>query len=66
MKRIRTIPEAAAEIQRADPNTYFTSHKLRYMIKHGVFDSAIVKSGTRVVLLDMDKLEAILDGQSVS
>lgn len=66
MKRIRTIPEAAEEIRRADPNTYFTVHKLRHMVKRGMFDRAIVKSGTRVVLLDMDKLEALIDGQTVA
>lgn len=66
MKRIRTIPEAAREIKAADPNTYFTEHKLRLMIKRGIFAPATIDSGTRVILLDMDKLEAIIDGQPLN
>lgn len=64
MKRIRTIPEAAREIKAADPNTYFTEHKLRLLVKRGLLPT--VHTGTKVVLLDMDKLEAWLDGQEVT
>lgn len=65
MKRIRSIPEAAREIKAADPNTYFTESKLRLMIKRGIFAPATVSTGTRVVLIDMDKLEALMDGQTL-
>ena len=66
MRRIRTIPEAVREIQAADPNTYFTEWKLRLMIKRGIFAPATVSTGTRVVLIDMDKLEALMDGQTLA
>lgn len=64
MRRIRTIPGAAAEMKDKDPNTIVTEWVLRRWIKQGLIPTVPVP--TRVVYIDMDKLEAFLDGQAVS
>ena len=64
MRRIRTIPGAAAEMKDKDPNTIVTEWVLRRWIKQGLIPTVPVP--TRVVYIDMAKLEAFLDGQAVS
>lgn len=64
MRRIRTIPGAAAEMKEKDPNTIVTEWVLRRWIKQGLIPTVPVPA--RVVYIDMDKLEAFLDGQTVT
>lgn len=60
MKRIRTIPKAAEEMKKSDPNTPVTKWMIRDWVQRGLLP--IVPTGTRTVYIDMDKLEAFLDG----
>lgn len=64
MKRIRTIPGAVEEIRKADPETIVTEWLLRSWIKKKLIP--IVPTGSRAMYVDMDKVEAFLNGDSLT
>lgn len=62
MVRIRTLPKAVEEIRGHDPNSYINVPLLRKWVKQGLI--AVVPTGSKQVLIDMDKLERFLAGCS--
>lgn len=64
MQRIRTIPQAVAEIKAKDPNTVITVTTLRKLIKRGLIKT--IDMGTRYQYINLDALEAFLSGQTVA
>lgn len=61
--RMRTIPEAAAELKRLDKNTAITLCALRRMVKTGELPSVAIASKR---LVNMNQLLEMLDGQAAS
>lgn len=61
--RMRTIPEAAAELKRMDKNTAITLCALRRMVKTGELPSVAIASKR---LVNMNQLLEMLDGQAAS
>lgn len=61
--RMRTIPEAAAELKRMDKNTAITLCALRRMVKTGEIPSVAIASKR---LINMNQLLELLDGQAAS
>lgn len=53
LPRMRTVPEAAAEIKAADPNTAITEYHIRQLALSGVLPR--VKAG-RKLLINLDTL----------
>ncbi|MCH5297831.1 MAG: DNA-binding protein [Ruminococcus sp.] len=53
LPRMRTVPEAAAEIKAADPNTAITEYHIRQLALQGVLPR--VKAG-RKLLINLDTL----------
>lgn len=53
LPRMRTVPEAAAEIKTADPNTAITEYHIRQLALSGVLPR--VKAG-RKLLINLDTL----------
>lgn len=53
LPRMRTVPEAAAEIKAADPNTAITEYHIRQLALSGVLPR--VKAG-RKLLINLDAL----------
>lgn len=64
MKRIRSIPKAVEEIKKEDPGSPISKWLLRDWVSRGLIPT--VQTGTRTCYIDMDKLEAFLDGQTVN
>lgn len=64
MRRIRTIPQAAAEIKAKDPETIVTVTTLRKWIKRGLIP--VIESGGRYQYINMEALEKFLDGEIIS
>lgn len=58
MPRIRTIDEACAEIKAMDPQSAFSAHRLRCMIKSGEFPAH--RAGRRY-LVNLDALLEYLE-----
>ncbi len=58
MPRIRTIDEACAEIKTMDPQSAFSAHRLRCMIKSGEFPAH--RAGRRY-LVNLDALLEYLE-----
>lgn len=63
LPRIRTIPSAVREIKEKDPNSYINVPLLRKWVKSGIMP--VVPCGGTHILLDMDKLERLLNGEEV-
>lgn len=61
MKRIRSVPKAVDEIKKADPGSPISIWMLRDWVARGLIPT--VQTGTRTCYIDMDKLEAFLDGK---
>ncbi len=61
--RMRTIPEAAAELKRLDKNTAITLCALRRMVKTGELPSVAIASKR---LVNINQLLEMLDGQAAS
>lgn len=64
MKRIRTIPGAVEEIRKTDPETIVTEWLLRSWVKKKLIP--VVPTGCRALYVDMDKVEAFLNGDPVT
>ncbi len=60
LPRMRTVPEAMAEIKRADPNTALTLRALRRMVKNG--EIPVIMNNTRR-LINLDVLYERLNGE---
>ncbi len=58
LPRMRTVPEAAAEIKAADPNTAITAYHIRQLALQGVLPR--VKAG-RKLLINLDVLIEYLE-----
>lgn len=58
--RMRSIPQAVAELKENDPNCYISEAILRRMVKRG--DVPAVKIGQRPII-NMDVLYEILQGK---
>ncbi len=57
MPRMRTIPEAAAELRKVDPNTAVTPYAIKQMVLNGEIPH--IKAGKKR-LINMDILERYL------
>ena len=60
LPRMRTVPEAMAEIKRADPETSLTLRALRRMVKNG--EIPVMMNNTRR-LINLDVLYERLNGE---
>lgn len=63
MKRIRTLTKAVEEIRKSDPESPISKWMIYAWIEQGLLPR--VPTGTRTIYIDMDKLEAFLDGQEI-
>lgn len=63
MLRMRTIPEAAAELKTTDPKTAVTPYAIRQMVLSGTIPC--IYAGKKR-LINMDILERFLNGQENS
>lgn len=60
LPRMRTVPEAMAEIKKADPETALTLRALRRMVKNG--EIPVIMNNTRR-LINLDVLYERLNGE---
>ena len=59
MARIRTLPKAAAELKKKDPNTGLTYGTLRRRVKEGRISSF---DGGKCKMVDLDEVERLASG----